>query len=52
VRPDIPIIITAGYISAEDEALAAAYGVREVISKSATIEELCNAFGRVLGLDD
>ena len=52
VRPDIPIIITAGYISPEDEALAAAYGVREVISKSATIEELCNAFGRVLGLDD
>jgi nitrogen-specific signal transduction histidine kinase/CheY-like chemotaxis protein len=49
VRSDIPIIITAGYISPEDEALAAAYGVREVISKSATVEELCKAFGRVFG---
>ena len=52
VRSDIPIIITAGYISPEDEALAAAYGVREVISKSATIEELCTAFHRVFGFDD
>lgn len=47
VRPDTPIILTAGCISPEDEALAAAYGVREVISKAATIEELCSAFGRV-----
>jgi len=51
-RPDIPIIITAGYISPENEALAAAYGVREVISKSAPVEELCQAFGRVFGSND
>jgi CheY-like chemotaxis protein len=51
-RPDIPIIITAGYISPEDEALATAYGVREVISKAATIEELCAAFGRAFGPED
>ncbi len=48
-RPDIPIIIMAGYISPQDEALAAAYGVREVVNKSATVEELCRAFGRIFG---
>jgi CheY-like chemotaxis protein len=47
IRADIPIIIMAGYISPQDEALAAAYGVREVVNKSATVEELCRAFGRI-----
>jgi two-component system cell cycle sensor histidine kinase/response regulator CckA len=47
IRADIPIIITAGYFSADDEARATTCGVREVISKSATIQELCRAFGRV-----
>jgi CheY-like chemotaxis protein len=50
IRADIPIIIMAGYISSQDEALAEAYGVREVVNKSATVEELCKAFGRIFGL--
>jgi CheY-like chemotaxis protein len=49
IRADIPIIIMAGYISPQDEALAEAYGVREVVNKSATVEELCRAFGRIFG---
>ncbi len=49
IRPDIPIIITAGYISPNDEARVANSGVREVIGKSATIEELCAAFERAFG---
>jgi CheY-like chemotaxis protein len=49
IRADIPIIIMAGYISPPDEALAEAYGVREVVNKSATVEELCRAFGRIFG---
>lgn len=48
VRSDIPIIITTGCISPEDRARADACGVREVIDKSATVEELCKAFGRAL----
>jgi CheY-like chemotaxis protein len=49
IRADIPIIIMAGDIRPEDEALAAACGVREVVNKSATVEELCRAFGRIFG---
>jgi CheY-like chemotaxis protein len=49
IRADIPIIITAGYVSPDDEARAVTCGVREVISKSATVQELCMAFGRVFG---
>jgi CheY-like chemotaxis protein len=52
IRADIPIIIMAGYISPQDEALAAAYGVREVVNKSATVEELCRAFGRIFSVGD
>jgi nitrogen-specific signal transduction histidine kinase/ActR/RegA family two-component response regulator len=47
IRPNIPIIIMAGYISPQDEARAAVCGVREVVHKSETVEELCRAFGRV-----
>ncbi len=49
IRANIPIIITAGYISARDASRATACGVREVINKSATVEELCRAFGRIFG---
>jgi nitrogen-specific signal transduction histidine kinase len=52
IRADIPIIIMAGYISPQDEALAEAYGVREVVNKSATVEELCRAFGRIFSVGD
>jgi CheY-like chemotaxis protein len=49
VRADLPIIITAGYFSPEDATRATACGVRQVISKAATVQELCTAFDRVFG---
>jgi two-component system cell cycle sensor histidine kinase/response regulator CckA len=52
IRVDIPIIIMAGFISPQDAALAAACGVREVVNKSATVVELCRAFGRAFGAGD
>jgi PAS domain S-box-containing protein len=41
IRPDIPVVIASGYISANDEALARALGVRAVIGKPATVKEVC-----------
>ena len=49
IRADIPVILTAGFISPDDESRARTSGVREIIYKSATVEELCVAFGRVFG---
>ena len=44
IRPDIPIVMTSGYIREEDAAAALQAGVREVISKPHSVEDL----GRVL----
>jgi PAS domain S-box-containing protein len=41
IRPDIPVVIASGYISAQDEARARAIGVRAVIGKPATVREVC-----------
>ncbi|MFL6548888.1 MAG: ATP-binding protein [Povalibacter sp.] len=40
VRPDLPVVITTGYIRATDLAAARALGVRDLILKPDTIEEL------------
>jgi DNA-binding NarL/FixJ family response regulator len=48
IRSDIPVIITAGFISPHDERRALACGVREVLEKSATIEDLRAALDRAL----
>jgi PAS domain S-box-containing protein len=40
IRPDLPIVITTGYVRADDVAAARALGVREMILKPDTIEEL------------
>ena len=44
IRPDIPIVMTSGYIREEDADAALQAGVREVISKPHSVEDL----GRVL----
>ena len=44
IRPDIPIVMTSGYIQEEDAQAALQAGVREVISKPHSVEDL----GRVL----
>lgn len=41
IRPDIPVVIASGYISAQDEARARGIGVRAVIGKPATVQEVC-----------
>jgi CheY-like chemotaxis protein len=44
IRPDIPIVMTSGYIREEDTAAALEAGVQEVISKPHSVDDL----GRVL----
>jgi DNA-binding NarL/FixJ family response regulator len=44
LRPGMPVLMTSGYIRAEDEHAACAAGIRELILKPVTMDEL----GRVL----
>ena len=48
LRPDIPVIMTTGYIDPDDLDLARRIGVREVILKPTTIEEMGRSFHRQL----
>jgi CheY-like chemotaxis protein len=48
IRPDIPVVLTTGYIDPADLDLARNIGVREVILKPTTIEEMGRAFHRIL----
>lgn len=47
-RPDIPIIVASGFVSDELQAQAAAIGVRYVVYKPSTVEELANAVHQLL----
>ena len=44
LRPGVPVLMTSGYIRAEDEHLARAAGIRELVLKPVTMDEL----GRML----
>ncbi len=48
IRPDIPVLLASGYVRSEDVELARSIGVREVIWKPATINEMGELLGRVL----
>jgi PAS domain S-box-containing protein len=48
IRPDVPVLLASGYVRAEDVELARSIGVREVIWKPATINEMGELLGRVL----
>jgi PAS domain S-box-containing protein len=48
LRPDIPVILTTGYIDPDDLDLVQRIGVREVILKPTTIEEMGRSFRRLL----
>jgi DNA-binding NtrC family response regulator len=48
LRPDIPVIMTTGYIDPEELELARRIGVREVILKPTTIQEMARACHRQL----
>jgi PAS domain S-box-containing protein len=47
IRPDVPIVMTSGYIRPEDEVEAKQIGVRELILKPDSIDELAKALHRV-----
>ena len=49
LRPGLPVILTTGYIDADDLALARRTGIGEVIMKPTTVEEMGKAFRRLLG---
>jgi CheY-like chemotaxis protein len=47
IRPDIPVVITSGYIRPEDEVDAREIGVHDLILKPDTIDELAKTLQRV-----
>ena len=47
VRPDIPIVMTSGYVRPEDEATALKVGIREVVTKPAALDQLPEILARV-----
>jgi C4-dicarboxylate-specific signal transduction histidine kinase len=48
IRPDLPVLLTSGYLRSEDRELAAKLGIRELILKPNTVEELGLAIDRTL----
>jgi PAS domain S-box-containing protein len=48
VRPDIPVLLASGYVRNEDVEIARSIGVREIIWKPATINEMGELLKRVL----
>jgi len=48
IRPDVPVILTTGYIDPDDLERVQRIGVREVILKPTTIEEMGRSFRRLL----
>jgi PAS domain S-box-containing protein len=49
IRDDIPIILTSGYIRAEDTEAAQRLRINHIVYKSNTVDELANALARVIG---
>jgi signal transduction histidine kinase/ActR/RegA family two-component response regulator len=47
IRPDLPVIMTSGYVRKEDEEAAQQLGVREIILKPNTLDELGKALQRL-----
>jgi len=48
IRPGLPVVITSGYITEELAASARAVGVRQVLCKQDTVDELCESIQRLL----
>jgi CheY-like chemotaxis protein len=48
VRPQLPFIITSGFVDAADVERARAVGVRQTIIKPNTVDELCGALAAIL----
>ncbi|MGA8406344.1 MAG: PAS domain S-box protein [Candidatus Acidiferrales bacterium] len=48
IRPDLPIVMTSGYVRPEDQQRAVQLGVRDLILKPDTIDQLGRTLDRVL----
>ena len=48
IRPDLPVLLSSGYITDELRAEARAAGVRELLEKENSFEELCPLVARIL----
>jgi CheY-like chemotaxis protein len=48
VRPDMPIVLTSGYVTDDLRTEAAALGIRAVLYKPNTMDELASAIHRIL----
>jgi CheY-like chemotaxis protein len=47
-RPDIPVVLTSGYLQSEDQQKAERLGIRELIQKPATADRLAGTLERIL----
>ena len=47
IRADLPVVLASGYITEELRAKALAAGIRELIYKPDTVDELCEAVARI-----
>jgi PAS domain S-box-containing protein len=48
IRADIPVVLTSGYLQAEDQQKAESLGIRETIQKPATADKLAAALEKIL----
>ena len=48
IRPDLPVALASGYITAEIEQSAIAEGVKALIHKPNDVEELCATVQRLI----
>ena len=48
IRPDLPVVITSGYITEEVREKALQEGVRQVVYKPNTVDELCQSIHQLL----
>jgi len=47
-RADIPVLLTSGYLQAEDQEEAEKLGIRETLQKPATADKLAGALEKIL----
>ena len=52
VRPNLPVVMTSGYVRAEDRALALKTGVRELVMKPNTVDALGQVLHRLLSSEE
>jgi CheY-like chemotaxis protein len=47
IRADLPVVVTSGYVRAEDREMAKQVGVRDLVLKPDTVEELAGVLAKV-----